>query len=307
MRRPSTAELKSNDMATLAVASAAPEPAPALRQQILDWYEKLPSLDHSQVLGVSPSAAPEALRSAFVALVRRFHPDALGRADAELRRKGQAILVRVTEAYRSLSVPSSLPPRSKRSASPPPAPQPAAVPVAPRSPVGASCPSVGPRRVEPPRPAAAPAPADPAQQVEAAIVDAEASLAAGDPEAAVIRLQQVLPEADRRQRRRIRLALARTYLSDGRWRHTGVNLLNDMLRDEPCDAEAASLLAALYRREGLLSRAEVLLARAALADPGNARARAELREVRLALQERRAAEARPVEGRGLLARLLPAR
>jgi Flp pilus assembly protein TadD len=134
-----------------------------------------------------------------------------------------------------------------------------------------------------------------------------ASIAGGDGDAAVVRLHQVLTLADPRQRHRIRLVLARAYLVDSRNCRTGVSLLSDILRDDPRDAEALTLLGTFFRREGLLARAEVLLARAVLADPGNARARSDLREVRLALQRRREPAPTPGEGRGLVARLLSAR
>jgi hypothetical protein len=65
---------------TTAVQPAAVHPHPSRRQEILDWYDSLPRRSFSELLGVSQHADAQAARTAFRALVKRFHPDALGPA-----------------------------------------------------------------------------------------------------------------------------------------------------------------------------------------------------------------------------------
>jgi tetratricopeptide (TPR) repeat protein len=265
--------------------------APARRREILEWYSGLQGKGPAQVLGVSRDADPTAVRVAFVALAKRFHPDAVDEDDADLRGPLQAIFIRITEAYREL--------RGTQAAKPPrPEVRPAPVAV-PRKREAAPPP---PRA---PRPAPALDPETKHASVAEALGVATALLAERDLAAAVDTLHEVLGLADDAERRRIRLLLARAYVSEPKWRRYGFTLLGEILHESPDDAEALTTLGALYHREGLMARAEATLRRALDSDPGHGEARTHLRAVTAALEVRRAHEAaRPPERRGFVARLL---
>jgi tetratricopeptide (TPR) repeat protein len=139
------------------------------------------------------------------------------------------------------------------------------------------------------------------QDVEEALSDAEALRARGQAADAIKVLHRVLRLADETQSGRIRLELARTYLCDRNWQRNAVALLQELENDDHLGAEALALLGGLYRREGLLARAEAVLARAAARpSDGAGAAHAQLRAVRAARTERREAD-----GRSGPARLVP--
>ena len=76
------------------------------------------------------------------------------------------------------------------------------------------------------------------------------------------------------------LLLAQAYVSDPRWRRYGLTLLRELASGPSPDAGALVLLGSVYRREGLLARAEATLRRALEQNPGDAAARRELSLVR---------------------------
>jgi tetratricopeptide (TPR) repeat protein len=257
--------------------------SPERRREILAWHAGLPGKGPHQVLGVPAGADPGAVRAAFVALVKRFHPDSIDRRDPELRDRLQEIFIRISESYRELE---------RRPAPARPAPRPAS-----------------PRPADPRPPEERPAPPAAAEtaggRVAEALQSAAARLAEGDTTSAVSALHEVLRLADDGDRRRIRILLARAYVADSRWRRYGASLLAEMARESPDDAEVLATLGALYNREGLVARAEATLRRALASDPTHAQARAELRAVAAARRKREAPEEeRGREQRGLVARLL---
>jgi len=284
-------------------------PAPAAssrRREILDWQVGLQGKSPAEVLGVPADADLAAVKAAFKALVRRFHPDALGEADAHLRPDVQAILIRVTEAYREMQRRPATPGRPIA----PPAERPA-VPREPASPPAlhrgpSPAPAVGPSPPASRGPSPAPVLEPHARhaRVTAALGEAAGFLANGDPAAAVAALHEVLGLADADETMRIRRLLSRAYVLEPKWRRYGASLLAEMLRQSPDDAETLATLGALYLHEGLLARAETTLRRALDSDPRNREAQAHLREVAAAIAERQAGQdARPPERRGLVARL----
>jgi tetratricopeptide (TPR) repeat protein len=275
----------------MATASRPASVSISRRREILDWHSGLRGKGAAQVLGVPRDADPAAVKAAFTALVKRFHPDVLGEADADLRPEIQAILIRINEAYREMQTRPASPPRRDEA----PAPR----PPAPREPAPAKAPAPVPR----------PAPAlDPEARharVTDALAAAKAFLADADSTAAVGALHEVVGLADDAEKERIRRLLARAYVSEPRWRRYGVSLLAEILRESAGDAEALATLGALYLREGLVARAESTLRRALDADPRNGEVRASLRAATAALADRRAREnERPPERQGLMARLL---
>jgi tetratricopeptide (TPR) repeat protein len=263
----------------------------ARRREILEWHAGLRGKGPAQVLGLSPDADPAAVKAAFVALAKRFHPDTLHEGEADLHGPLQEVFIRITEAYRDLQARQTS--RPARPETRPVAAQPSRAPNTPRPSLPAS------------RPAPALDPEEKHRRVAEALRQAAALIVAGDTAAAVGTLHEVLGIADGPERRSIRLLLSRAYVSAPQWRRYGVALLGEMLHESPRDADALTTLGALYHGEGLLARAEATLRRALDSDPGHAEARAHLRAVRVALDRRRAPEAAaPPEARSLVARLL---
>jgi curved DNA-binding protein CbpA len=78
---------------------AAPVPDAGLRVALLQLAQKLDTLSHSELLGVSDGATPSEVNAAFLNAARRFHPDRLAGAGlAELAPKAERILSRLSEA-----------------------------------------------------------------------------------------------------------------------------------------------------------------------------------------------------------------
>ena len=76
-----------------------PAPDVALRTAILELTEKLDTLSHFELLGVSESAAAGEVSSAFIRAARRYHPDRLAGAGlSELVPEAERILARMSEA-----------------------------------------------------------------------------------------------------------------------------------------------------------------------------------------------------------------
>ena len=261
------------------------------RQKILELYASLAGKSHAQVLGIPPGASPAAVREAFVALARRLHPDTLAPGDVDLRDQLQAVFIRVNDAYRSLGGGDHPTARAAERSSDPPREAIAPLVAPPPKPLVASPPP--------------PSPEERRARVEETLRSAEASIAHRDIEEAVSVLHDVLSQADDSQRRRIRLVLARAYVADQRWQRYGMGLLNEMLGENPDDADALATLGVLYHREGLLARAEATLLRALAADPGQVEARVRLRAVRVArVGGRTPGRKESPERRGLVARML---
>lgn len=265
------------------------------REEVRDLYESLPRRGPAQLLDVPLDAEPARARSAFLALARRFHPDALDPADADLSKQAQAIFIALDEACRHFGGHLVL---SQRTAAPDPAPPPLDPgSPAPVEPDPTPDPAQAPERVDADLFAARRA------DVAEALDDAENAIGRGDAEAAVDLLHEVRGHAEDRDRPRIRLLLARAYLADPRWRRNGLALLREMTEGPAPDSRALALLGGFYHREGLLARAEAMLSRALAADPGEREVRFELRRVRTRLAER-PAPSRPTRRTGLLKRLL---
>ena len=92
-----------------AVASpiqCAPAPDVVLRTAILELTEKLNTLSHFELLGVSESATAGEVSSAFIRAARRYHPDRLaGSGLSELVPEAERILARMSEAAMILGDP----------------------------------------------------------------------------------------------------------------------------------------------------------------------------------------------------------
>ena len=79
-----------------------------LERELLDLHEHLEDRTHYELLGVSRDATPDGLKAAYLERVKRFHPDrAVRHGLAEHRDKLEAILLRIREAFETLSDPEA--------------------------------------------------------------------------------------------------------------------------------------------------------------------------------------------------------
>jgi curved DNA-binding protein CbpA len=82
-------------------------PDVALRTAILELTEKLETLSHFELLGLSESAAAGEVSAAFIRAARRYHPDRLaGTGQSELAPQAERILARMSEAAMILGDPA---------------------------------------------------------------------------------------------------------------------------------------------------------------------------------------------------------
>jgi curved DNA-binding protein CbpA len=86
--------------------SAPPEESPeraAIRMEVQSLHERLARIDHFEILGVGREAGAEEIRAAYLARVKRFHPD---RADIlgvpELKEEMEELVLRLREAQEVL-------------------------------------------------------------------------------------------------------------------------------------------------------------------------------------------------------------
>lgn len=72
--------------------------------EVLEFHEKLSSLNYYQVLGIAAEASPEDVKKSYFRLARKFHPDLFGRdLPPETKKKIDALFSHITKAYQTLS------------------------------------------------------------------------------------------------------------------------------------------------------------------------------------------------------------
>ncbi len=258
-----------------------PGGSPDQRRKIEQAFEGLALKNHFEVLGVPRASGPDQVKAAYLALVRRFHPDALGHtACAELEEKARAIFVRVTEAYRILRGTSS---RARyeetlgRARKPNPAP-------------GPSSPSASEPAAAPPAEVAASAAPEPPPFVPLSdlLQKAEEHLAGGRLWEASLALEEVLQRSRGPVRQRAHLLLARVFAKSPSGSKRAEAQLKALLDEEPGCVDGYLALGQLYRDKGLGGRAEAMFRRVLSLEPRHARAAQELNAL-----------APPAAGRGL--------
>jgi len=208
---------------TTAVQTATVDPQPSRRQEILDWYDKLPQRSFSELLGVTPHADAETARTAFRALVKRFHPDVLGPAEADLRDKAQAILMQITNAYDAIRADAT----AAEAEHPGAVSRQKALPAAPAPPQDQPIPRTAPEESRTTRVVES---RSRGQRVKDAIENAQAYIGRGEIDAAVDVLYEIAGVAEDGERGRIRLLLAAAYVADPKRRRNALTLLSDIVR-----------------------------------------------------------------------------
>lgn len=228
----------------------------------------------SEVLGVPVGASRDQVKKAYLTLVRRFHPDSLAGAPAEVRRATDAVFLRLGAAYESLL---SAAKRMEESA-PLPREQATAAPVAPVDPVALQGPTVVTSAE--PAPSATP---NPEESPEELLRQAEQKLLDRPWETLAI-AARVIATAKGPRRQRARLLQAQAKLRNPSIVREGELELRSILHEDPRCMEASLALARFYKDLGLAARSAALLRRALEIDPRNAAATAALRDLKLAGQ-----------------------
>jgi tetratricopeptide (TPR) repeat protein len=102
---PESAPEAAGSTARSAEVALSPE-AEALRKEILARHERIDEVDFYEVLGIGADAADAAVKQAYFALAKRFHPDAVSRAGlGSLHREANELFARIAQAYQTLSNP----------------------------------------------------------------------------------------------------------------------------------------------------------------------------------------------------------
>jgi curved DNA-binding protein CbpA len=85
-------------------AKPAEEPQPAAAEDNVDAFlERVRRAEsHYDVLGVASEASPDALKSAYYDLARRYHPDRFRKSEAALLTRMESAFARITQAYDTL-------------------------------------------------------------------------------------------------------------------------------------------------------------------------------------------------------------
>lgn len=244
-RRPSP-----RPVAALAASGEGPGSS-ILRREVEEAFEGLAAKSYFEVLGVRRASRPEQIKAAYIALARKFHPDAVGiHEGADVEQKARAVFLRVSEAYQVLRGTSS---RARYEEKQPPAVTPQAA--APEPP-----------RAEPP----------PLQSVADVLRDAEAHLAAGRLWEASLSLEEVLARSKGPMRQRAHLLLARALAKSPSGARRAEVELKVLIDEDPTCVEAYLGLGQLYREKGLAGRAQAMFRHVLSLESRNARAIQEL-------------------------------
>jgi hypothetical protein len=273
------------------VAEAAPAQAPTVplpitatqrldgatlerRREIRDFFLSLHVKNHFEVLGVEPGCTDAEVRQAYVALAKRYHPDAQRDKRLEdLHDILEAIFIRVGEAWEVLGEAKSRASYEARSG----------IVRRPRAttPGPAAAPATGTARLPAPAPGAPPpgAPTEPPEYVppEEVLYRARRLLTQARYWDAIQMLESALPGMEpRSQQHRGRLLLARAYSKNPNWLRRAEETLHELMREDPTSADAHYELGLVYKAGGFVARAQAAFRRALELRPGHKGASAEL-------------------------------
>jgi tetratricopeptide (TPR) repeat protein len=119
--------------------------------------------------------------------------------------------------------------------------------------------------------------AENAWMAEEALHRADGLIAAGKVWDAIQLLTAVIPRIyGRKQRERARIYLAKAYIKNPNWLRRGEELLQQVIQEDPQNAEAHFALGMLYKDTGMSSRAVNLFKKALELRPEHKQAQAEL-------------------------------
>ena len=272
-----------------------PEPVPATpeqaaeRQEILQVFQSLRLLNHYEVLGVERRCSGTDLKKAQVALIKRYHPDMRREAHlVDLHDVLEAIFIRVGEAWDVLGNSKSRGAYEQELGRAPRERAPRERAPRERAPREGAPREREPEATETAEPAARPQGPDPDERLR----QAQLLLGTGRYWDAIQMLETVMPQLDSREHQHgARVLLARAYSRNPKWVHRAVETLQEVLAEDPGNANAYFELGMVYKAGGLATRAEAAFEKALDANPLHKRALAEL-----------ARQEKPASG-GLLRRL----
>jgi hypothetical protein len=264
------AEVVAEDTPTARVpVQAAPQPVDAAmiarRRDILEFFQALPLKNHFEVLGVEPGCNDADARRAYVGLVKRYHPDS--QRDVRLEELHdilEAITIRLGEAWEVLGEARSRASYEARSG------------VVRR----ASTTTQGqPASAVPPVPPAASAAPEAGEYVppEEILFRARRLLSQARYWDVIQMLESALPGMEpRSQQHRGRLLLARAYSKNPNWLRRAEEMLQQVMREDPTNADVHYELGLLYQTGGFTARATGMFRRALDLRPGHKEASAQL-------------------------------
>jgi len=248
---------------------AAPQPVDAAmiarRRDILEFFQALPLKNHFEVLGVEPGCNDADVRRAYVGLVKRYHPDSQrGLRLEDLHDILEAITIRVGEAWEVLGEARSRASYEARSG------------VVRR----ASTTTQGQRAsAVPPIPPAASAAPEAGEYVppEEILIRARRLLSQARYWDVIQMLESALPGMEpRSQQHRGRLLLARAYSKNPNWLRRAEEMLQEVMREDPTNADVHYELGLVYKTGGFTARATGMFRRALDLRPGHKEASAQL-------------------------------
>lgn len=222
------------------------------RDEITKKYAALEGANHFDVLGIPRASNEAAVKSAYVAMARRFHPDTQTDPKlADLADKIEAIFIEVNTAFEVLRDPSkranyeSMLPRSS-GFQPPGAEAEVAAPETSSPPAEASQDSGA--RTPPARPVVA------GQALAERLGKAAGHFKKEEYWDAIQTLEPVIPMTEGKVRCKARILLARAYSKNPNWVKRAEEEIRDVLREDPKYADGYFELAKIYREKGLASR-----------------------------------------------------
>jgi hypothetical protein len=252
------------------------------RREIIEFFQALPLKNHFEVLGVEPGCDNAEVRRAYVALAKRFHPDAQRDVRVEdLHDIMEAIFIRVGEAWEVLGEARSRASyearsgivRRQRTARAPEAQSShgsqGAEPAATQRPASRSG-APGPPLAAPPEPQGYVPP-------EEILISARSLLTQARYWDAIQMLESAIPAMEpRAQQHRGRLLLARAYSKNPNWLRRAEEVLQQLLREDPTSADVHYELGLIYKNSGFVARAQGMFRRALELRPGHKEAMAQL-------------------------------
>jgi curved DNA-binding protein CbpA len=246
------------------------------RRDIVEMFQGLPlKQNHFQVLGVEPGCADEEVKRAYVTLTKRYHPDANRDPRVnDLHDMLEAIIIRVGEAWEVIGEAKSRASYEVRAGI-------VRRPRPPRADPAGAAPSASadsPEAVEPlAGPSASPYESSEYVPPEEVLFRARLLVKQARLWDAIQLLESALPAMEPRSlQHRGRLLLARAYSKNPHWLRRAEETLQELMREDPTNADAYYELGLVYKTGGFTARAQAMFKRVLELRPGHKEASAEL-------------------------------
>jgi curved DNA-binding protein CbpA len=267
---------RSGERAAARAAGAAADAAMVERRRdIVEMFQGLPlKQNHFQVLGVEPGCADEEVKRAYVTLTKRYHPDANRDPRLnDLHDMLEAIIIRVGEAWEVIGEAKSRASYEVRAGI-------VRRPRPPRADPAGAAPSASagsPEAGEPPAEPSASYESSEYVPPEEVLFRARLLVKQARLWDAIQLLESALPAMEPRSlQHRGRLLLARAYSKNPHWLRRAEETLQELMREDPTNADAYYELGLVYKTGGFTARAQAMFKRVLELRPGHKEASAEL-------------------------------